>query len=127
MPAVRRTGLGVSLCTVMAPDSALTDTGASTQTYSPVAGLINLQCQDAPDAVDRFTITSLERKSQYDIESMELRHVLLYSYYPQLSPSTNWGNVGWQAVIDGNTYDILAAEQDSQKTQTRLRLRKVTL
>jgi hypothetical protein len=56
-----------------------------------------------------------------------MRHVLLDRYYDELSPATNWGDVAWQATVDGVIYDLLGAECDSQQTQTRLRLRKVTV
>jgi hypothetical protein len=55
-----------------------------------------------------------------------MRHVLLNGYYALLSPATNWGSIGWRATVDGVVYDLLGAEADSQQTQTRLRLRKVT-
>ena len=35
--------------------------------------------------------------------------------------------MGWQAIVDGVTYNLLGAEADSVKTQTRLRLELVTI
>lgn len=127
MPAARATGLGVSLCTIQAPSTTLGSTGLQDGTYTDVPGLVDLVCQDAPSAVDRFTIESEEVRRAAQSESTEWRHVLLYAYYEQLSPATNWGDVGWRAVVDGVTYDIDACEQDSQRVMSRLSLRKVTV
>ncbi len=71
-------------------------------------------------------VGATEQKTIAQIASMAERHVLLDDYYQQLSPSTNWGDIGWRATVDGVVYDLIGAEADSQQTQTRLCLRKVT-
>ncbi len=97
MPLARATELFDSLATISAPDGLLTAGGSPSGTYADVAGLINIPCVDAPVAVDR-----------YNIMSNEMRGVS-------------------QSTVDGNVYDIAAAESDSQRTQTRLSLREVTV
>lgn len=123
MPLAVATGLFVSLCTISAP--ANSDTGAPDGTYSPVSGLSNIVCMDAPEGLGSG-LSANEAKAEAQIEAMAMRHVLLDRYYDELSPATNWGDVAWQATVDGVIYDLLGAEADSQQTQTRLRLRKVT-
>lgn len=87
---------------------------------------------DAPEGFGSG-ITATEIHAVQDVESSGLRHVLLAGSYPQLGPSTNWGDVGWRAVLTNTvtgqtqTYDIYGAEPDSQGTQTRMRLRVVNL
>ncbi len=127
MPLARATGLFVSLATISAPDGLLTAGGSPSGTYADVAGLVNIPCMDAPVAVDRYNIMSNEMRGVSQTTSSELRHVLLNDYFPQLSPDTNWGDIGWKCTVDGNVYDIAAAESDSQRTQTRLSLREVTV
>jgi hypothetical protein len=122
MPAAVDTGLFVSLCSISAPTPA---SGAPSGTYTAVTGLQDLACMDAPENFGSG-ISANEAKSPALTESMAMRHVLLNGYYALLSPSTNWGDIGWRATVDGVVYDLLGAEADSQQTQTRLRLRKVT-
>jgi len=122
MPAAVATGEFRSLLSVQAPTPA---SGAISGTYTPVSGLQNIACKDAPESFGGLSV--LEVKALPEVSSMSTRHVLLDKWYPLLSPATNWGNIGWQAVVDGNVYDILGAENDSDFTQTRLKLRKVTV
>jgi hypothetical protein len=121
------TGLFVSSISIQQPSGTFGASGAPDGTYTAVSGLQNLACMDAPEAVDRYNIVSTEIRMPQQIESKEMRHVLIQGYYSQLSPSTNWGDVGWRAVMDGVTYDINAAEQDSQKQMTRLSLHRITV
>lgn len=123
MPQAVETGLFVSLCTISAPTPA---SGAIDGTYAPVTGLISIACMDAPDRFGDTSMSATEVKALAETESVESRHVLLDAYYSLLSPATNWGNLGWRATVDGTDYDLLGAECDSQHTQTRLFLRKVT-
>lgn len=120
MPMAAEAGLFPSLCTIQKP--ALQSPVAS-GTYSDVTGLINLPCQDAPEA----DLSAMEVKALDETASILFRHVVLYGYFPQLSPDTLWGDVGWRAVIDGLSYDILGALSDSARIQTTLRLRKVSV
>lgn len=126
MPMALATGLFVSICNIKAPSGNYIE-GAPDNLYVAVAGLQGIRCMDAPDAPDRIKIQSTSMQSVGTVEKMDLRHVLLEKYYSQLSPVTNWGNALWHAVIDGVSYLILGAEQDSQLTQTRLCLQKVSI
>ena len=125
MPAARLTGLFVSLITFQAP-FGYTSTGEPSGNYTDVPGLVNLPCQSAPEAVDRFTITAKESHAVPEIQSDAVHHVLLDNYYPALSPATNWGDTGWRAIVDGVIYDVQGVENDSQFTQQRICLHKVT-
>ena len=124
MPFYRATGLPQSFCTIQAPDAS--DTGSPSGSYSNVGGLVNIPCQDAPEGLGSG-LSANEIKAVPQTESEKRRHVLLDGFYPLLSPATNWGTVGWRAVIDGVVYDLEAAEQDSQRIETRLRLCKVSV
>lgn len=123
MPQAVATGLFVSLCTIQAPTGALGPSGAPTGAYSDVPGLVGLICMDAPE---NQGLSVNEQRTVQQIASAAMRHVLLDRYYSDLSPATNWGDLGWRAVVDGVVYDLAGAEADSQLTQTRLRLQKVT-
>ncbi len=124
MEAAVATGLFISLCTISEP--ANSDTGAPDGSYTDVSGLVGIVCMDAPEGLGSG-LSANEAKAAAEIESMAMRHVLLDRYYSELSPSTNWGDVGWRATVDGVIYDLMGAEADSQQTQTRLLLRKVTV
>lgn len=123
MPLAVSTGLFVSVGSAYAPTPA---SGAISGTYSAVTGLQNIACMDAPETTDNPTIAAGEQKNMSETGSMGRRHVLLDAYYEQFSPATNWGDIGWRFTVDAVVYDIIGAECDSQRTQTRLRLRKVT-
>jgi len=123
-------GLPVSLCSIQKPDGNTGPSGAPSRTYVAVPGLQNLVCMDAP--LSPGGITAMEQRFAGEVESTQFRHLTFTAYYPLLSPSTNWGNVGWQAVCVNEqgqtvTYDIMGAENDSHGTMTRLKVRKVTI
>ena len=124
------TGLFRSLCTIKAPDGNLGASGAPSGTYVTVSGLSGIVAMDAPAPEQVGPISGSESKSLADVLSLSARHVLLERYFPELSPATNWGDVGWIAEMTDRTgnvtvYDITGADADSQQTQTRLRLQKV--
>ena len=126
-------GVAVSTITVKAPDpNSVTDTGASNDGFTNVSGLVNIPCMDAPDNTGS-SLSATENNLVSMIESQALRHVLLNGYYSQLSPQTNWGNIGWIAIVTNTvtgmvqTYDIRGAEADSHQSQTRLCLRTRTI
>ena len=124
MPQAVATGLFVSLCTVQAPDGIVSAGGVPSGTYANITGLISIPCMDAPQSVG--SIVATEAKAAAEIESRRLRHILLNGYYSQLD-GLNWGSVGWRAVVDTITYDLLGAERDSKSSQTRLRLQLVSV
>jgi hypothetical protein len=122
--AVYEAGLMLSVCTVQAPSGNLGASGAPDGTYTDVSGLVNIACMNAPESTGNIAAT--EVKNIAEIMSVSLRHVLLNGYFSQLD-GLNWGTIGWHAIVDGVDYDILGAERDSQFTQTRLKLRLVTV
>ena len=122
MPAALDTGLFVSLVTIQEPTGEQTADGSQAQTggdsgdgWNNVPGLINLTAMDAPEADNRIRAKT-DRKPEY-IESMQFRHLLLSGYYPQIEQYDNW-----RAIVDGQAYDPVGVESDSQRTQTRLLL-----
>jgi hypothetical protein len=121
MPSAKATGLFTSLCDIEAPTPA---SGAISGTYTAVTGLQALPCMDAPEPIP---IAATEVKSALEVQSLSVRRVLLDKYYPALAPGTNWGSIGWRAVIDGVQYDLLGAGTDSQRQTTYLKCRKVTV
>lgn len=135
MPAVVRSGLGRSLCTIQAPDQTFGPSGAPSGNYANVAGLINIACMDAPPSIARVQAT--EVKALAEIMQKGMRHLLLFGFFPQLVAKSGEGTIsqggvalGWRAQVtepDGTVilYDILGAECDSQTTQTRLELQLV--
>lgn len=132
MAAALATGLFVSRISFEAPDGLLGPSGAPSGVYVAISGLQRIQCMDAPDSVDRYNIEATDTRTPAEIYASSLRHVLLNRYYSQLSPSTNWGDVAWRARVvnaqgEEGLYDVVGAEPDSQTTQTRVKLLKVTL
>ena len=132
MTEFQDSGLAVSYCSIQAPDGLLGTSGAPSGNFVAVSGLQSILCMDAPEGFGSG-ITATEIHAVQDVESSGFRHVLLAGAYPQLAPATNWGDVGWRAVLTNTvsgqtqTYDIWGAEPDSQGTQTRMKLRVVQL
>ena len=125
MPAANDTGLLISLCTVQAPDETYGSTGAPSGTYANVVGLVDIPCKNSP--ISSSSVTSGEIKNPAYIASKAQRKIVLDGYYSLLGDGRNWGEIGWRAIVDGITYDILGAESDSQDTQTQLKVQLVTL
>lgn len=123
MPAARLTGLFSSLATFYQPVKTQGPTGNYTGTYTAVPSMANIPCMDAPESLGRPTAT--EQKSMPNVLSESFRHVLLERYYSFAGNAAT--PLGWQVDIDGTRYDLLGAEADSQRTQTRLRLQKVVV
>lgn len=117
MPAAVATGLFISRLTFQAPDGNFTTSGAPSGAYANVPGLVNIQCMDAPMSEARIQAT--ETKELDDILSKRLRHVALDGSYPAAYDAAD---LGWRAIVDGVTYDVLGVEPDSQRTQTRVSL-----
>lgn len=114
-------GALVSLCTIQQPSGTVTN-GAPDNTFSSVAGLVNIPCMDA--VLSPGAISATEVKSLEEIMAAAFRHVFLNGCYPQLLAAAG---KGWRAIVDGVTYDLLGAEDDSQGVMTRLKLQLVVL
>ena len=114
-------GLIVSLVTIQQPTGEQTADGSPLMTggdsgdgWNNVAGLINLQCMNGPEADARIRAKT-ERQTEY-IEAFQFRHLFIPGYYP-IEQFDNW-----RAIVDGQAYDPLGVEHDSQSQQTRLLL-----
>ena len=115
-------GLIVSLVTIQQPTGEQTADGSPLMTggdsgdgWNNVAGLINLQCMNGPEADARIRAKT-ERQTEY-IEAFQFRHLFLPGYFPQIQQFDNW-----RAIVDGQAYDPIGIENDSQRTQTRILL-----
>ena len=115
-------GLIVSLVTIQQPTGEQTADGSPLATggdtgdgWNNVAGLINLQCMNGPEADARIRAKT-NRDVDY-VEAFQFRHLFLPGYYPQIEQFDNW-----RAIVDGQAYDPIGVETDSQFSQTRLLL-----
>src|SRR5580658_2274488 len=131
MPAVQKAGLFPSLCTIQQPDGNLTTDGAPSGVFLNVTGLVNIPCRNSVPSDGAIQAT--EARDLEEILSKSYRHIALNGYYPILftaalfEGSPGGAQLGWQAIVDGVTYNLLGAEPDSCQTQTRLRLQLVTI
>lgn len=134
MTEANASGLYVSLIQFQEPDGTFGASGAPSGNFVNVPGLVDLfsglseiGCMDAP--LSPGTISALEAKSLAEIEGEGIRHVSLNGYYPAVI--ANWGapnlNMNWRATVDDITYEVFGVETDSQTTQTRVKLRLVTV
>lgn len=123
MPAARATGLAVSLMTIQAPNGVLGPSGAPSGDYDDVAGLVDIECMNAPQPPSEIKLGSMEFRTSGEVTAVADRHVLCMDYYPTLE--TNW-RYGARAVIEGIQYNVIGAESDSQHTQTRVALQVAT-
>jgi len=120
MPKVQASGLLRSTCVIKSPSGTNTAYGQPDGNFNVV---LTLPCQDAPFGFGG-AIEAGENKQLSDTIASGYRHIFIAGYYPQIPLGVG---SGWQAVIDGTIYDLLGAENDSQRTQTRLRLQLVTI
>lgn len=120
MPAAVAAGLLRSTCDIQQPDGTFSTNGTPSGNFTDVFGLVGIRCMDAPESDNRIQATELKQLAE--IMAKGLRHVLLDTYYPQLDTAAG---LGWRAVIDGVVYDLMGAEKDSQRSQTRLKLQLV--
>lgn len=120
-----QSGVISSLCTITAPPdtSTFTASGAPDPAvpYVPVPGRSDLPCRHAPfqkgDAVGSYKEKDLEQ-----IWTRNIRFVLLPTYYEDLV-----GRTDYHATLDGEEFEILAADTDSAHTQTVLAVAKSSL
>lgn len=122
MPQAVDTGLFVSLCSFNQPSGALGPSGAPVTgagAWVPVANLQNIPCKRQP--VSNLRIQATEVRQLEEILSLQVQHVLLNGYYPDVTGLGSDDN--WQAVIDGVAYTLMGAESDSQSQMTRCEVR----
>lgn len=123
---VESDGLFVSLLSIKRRPSTsgepTTDTLGQVDTvpadYTAVAGLQNLPCMLAVYRMkpDMAAVQRLEDR----YETLQERHCLIDGYFPGILQRD-------LATIDGQDYEIMAVEHDSQHTLTRLGVRIFTL
>ncbi len=117
-------GLFVSVFTARAPDGTISGGGTPSGTYTDVPGLTLIQCMDAPDITQQVKVGAFQRRNESEVASEADRHVLLDGYYPTLQ--AGW-RAGWQAIVDGVSYNIFGVESDSQRIMTRVKLQAVSV
>ena len=122
MPAALNTLLFPSLCTIQQPDGNFNPDGTPSNAFVNISGLVNIPCIDSVPSTARVQAT--EVKDLEEIMSKAYRHVLLNDYYLALNTAAG---LGWRAIVDGVTYDLLGGEPDSQSQMTRLELQLVTV
>ena len=114
-------GLIVSLVTIQQPTGEQTADGSPIATggdsgdgWNNVVGMINLECMNGPEADARIRAKT-DRNTDY-VEAFQFRHLFIPGNYA-IEQFDNW-----RAIVDGQAYDPLGVEHDSQNTQTRLLL-----
>ena len=116
------TDLFASLVTIQAPDGNVGPSGAPSGTWVNVAGLVGIACMDEAPSMARIQAT--EVKALAEIMSLNLRHVLMSGYYPQIVTSMRAVMTKPDSTVV--IFDILGAEADSQTQMTRMQMRIVT-
>jgi hypothetical protein len=111
--AALESGLIVSIVTIQQPTGQQTADGSPLMTGGDT--VIDLPCMNGPEADARIRAKT-EKQTEY-IEAFQFRHLFMPGYYPQIEQFDNW-----RAVVDGQAYDPIGVETDSQFTQTRLLL-----
>jgi len=86
--------------------------------WNNVAGLVNIPCMLSVESVFRPNQAAVVRNPN-DWKTLGLLHLLLNGYYPGALQQ-------YTVLVDGNRYEIMAVEFDSQKQQTRLGVRYYT-
>jgi hypothetical protein len=120
MPEAVATGRFVSVCTVEQASSTYTASGFPDGTFTPIIGVVDIPCTAPPPSV--LKVSASENKQVDGVQSIVPAHVLLNGYYAQI-PFATTGRPALRAVIDGNNYEIMGVERDSQKQMTRLAVR----
>lgn len=123
MPETTSPALGLfeaATCTIKARSGAVSPLGqVDMQNYQPIAGLENIPCMFSIQRPALPNITATVRTPmQFDTQTQF--HVLLNAYYPQIEQAN-------LANVNGQDYEIVAAESDSQQQMTRLACRIWTL
>lgn len=120
MKEARATGLFVSVCTVQQADGGFTASGFPDGGFTNISGVVNIPCTAPPPSVAR--VQASENKQVDGVQSLVPAHVLLNGYYPQV-PFATTTRPALRAVIDGNNFEVMGVEHDSQKQMTRLAVR----
>ena len=133
MPVAFGIGLFTSLASFFAPVQTQLATGNYVGTQTPIPGLQNIPCMNAPAAAGLIGLSSDETRLIPHVEAERHRHILLNAYFSQLDTGFAQGaGLGWTLqVINENgsveTLDFLGGEGDSQQIQTRVRAQVVTV
>jgi hypothetical protein len=122
MPQAFAAGWFPSLATLQTLVQDQGPTGNPTGAWSNVTGVVDIPCKDAPPSVARVQAT--EMKDVAEILAKGLRAVLLNQCFVD-APS--WAGMTARMVVDGITYEVLGAENDSELIQTRVGLQLVNL
>lgn len=129
MPMVLDTGVLSSLCRIQNRPTTRTSTGRvddsnpanwtdSGLTGSGPSG--EIRCGAAPISELRISSGSTEQKLADRTRQVLDRHVLLEGWYPTIIKNQ-------RAVIDGQAWDIIGVESDSQRQMTRLEVQEYAL
>ena len=127
MPAAIAIGLFVSQATFQVPSGAVFDNGMPTGEFVDFAGLVGIQCQNAPSGGAGGNVQAKQVKAETEDTFLNMSHVLLAGYFPQAE--TAW-RLGGRMIVDGQIYangDILGVESDSQSKMTRVEVRVATV
>jgi len=122
MPQGYAAGMFPSLATLQQLVQDQGPTGNPTGAWVNVSGVVNVPCKDAPASIARIQAT--EMKDVAEIMAKGLRHVLLNQCFLN---APNWAAMATRMVVDGFTYEVLGAENDSDTIQTRVDLQLVQL
>jgi hypothetical protein len=118
IPTVLASGLQASLCTIQQLAGGVDPRSGqpNLDNWVNVAGLVNLPAMLSVLSTLRPDGAGVKRQpDQFDITG--IRHLFLGGNYKGQIDRT------MQAIVDGNTYEIMSVEFDSQSTQTRLGIR----
>lgn len=128
MPAVRATGLQISVATFQFPQQDFS-TGMQQDAWIDVNGLRAVACQLGPET--DMSVVANEQRTQPLVTSTNLHRLELDAYYPTIEDGWRGDNVdfpgAWRVLVDDLPYDIQGVENDSQKQVTRLCVRSVTI
>ena len=120
VPTVQYTGILDWLCDIQAPDGNMGPSGAPSYNWIPLPGLTGIQCSAPPQSTSRIISTAP-------------KHVWLSGYFPGIAAQKMISDVRCilyqndQTVDAGIPHDVLGAESDSQRIQTRMEVRTVSV
>jgi len=120
MPTARQAGAMISTATFQQRTNTVSSTGQpDLADWVNVAGLVNIQCQLSVQSAFRPDQGGV-RRMPMEFDTINLRHLLLGSYYPAVLQQ-------YTVLVDGTRYEIMAVEHDSTHNQTRCAVRIYTL